>query len=126
MKIHRFKNGTGTITGVDTQRIYSDASGILQVGAVALAITNATEGVAVPRIKDGIYCARFVSGDNEYSLGNIKVRNGFISPQKIYTDIEIRLMHRVDELEEKVVTLEAKTNELDSIFDTDSLNFLIK
>ena len=126
MKINIFKNGVGVISGADCRHAYSDCSGFLRIGGETIRINGEGNTNKLPILKDGVYSAAFVVNETEYSLGSIEVRKGFIVPQKTFNDVEIWILHRLDDAETRLEELKKKTAELDAAFDTDALNFLIK
>ena len=127
MKIQTFKNMKGLIYGSDPKRISCDVEGILKIGATEIEVST-----------DSIMPTRFygATGDYDatvtdklgrvYNLEKVAVRGGRIAPPSP-TAVEIMdLRCRLDEKDTECELLREKIRELESIFDTNSLNFLIK
>ena len=128
MKIQIFKNAKGLIHGADAKRISCDIEGTLKIGAVEIHILPNEEAV-MPVLcngASGVRTATFTSViGNVYELEKVTVKGGRIAPPS-QTSVELmELRCRVEALEEKCKSLDDKTHELDNIFDTNSLNFLI-
>ena len=129
MKIQLFKNQKCLIHGADAKRISADIAGTLTIGSTAINISPGIESV-MPLLFNGCtgeYKATFTSQlGNVYELERVSVRGGRIVPPP-QTAVELmELRSRVDALEDKCETLENENRELRNIFDTNSLNFLIK
>lgn len=122
MKITTFKNGKGLIHGPDPKRIGCDKAGILKIGKVEVNI-SAEEDAIMPLLFQGCtgdYDATFTTtGGKVYNLEKVAVRDGWIKPPSPTTVELMELRVRADAAEEKI-------EELSNIFDTNSLNFLIK
>lgn len=128
MKIQIFKNGKGLIHGADAKRISCDIEGTLRIGAVAIPIVPDDESV-MPVLcngASGVHTATFTSViGNVYELEKVTIKGGRIVPPS-QTSVELmELRCKVEALEDRCKSLEEKTCELDNVFDTDSLNFLI-
>lgn len=121
MKIQTFRNMRGLIHGSDPKRIGCDREGVLKVGNTEIAVT--TEGSIMPLLFGGCsgdYNATFTDKDGEvYELEKVAVRGGRIAPPPPTTVELMELRCRMDAAEETIVRLE-------NMFDTNSLNFLIK
>lgn len=124
MRIHIFKNGTGVIHGGDPRRLFCDCKVTLNIGGAFTEVTPT--GVPAPALTDGIHTAVASTADKEYILGSYTVRGGVIIPSGKYSTNEIKLMHRCDELENKLDEITERVYKLEHEFDTDSLNFIIK
>ncbi len=128
MKITIFKNKKGLIHGSDAKRIECDRGGVLKIGSTEIAV-KAEESCVMPLLfygATGSYGAKFVTSDGVYTLADVTVRNGLILPPPA-TAVEIMELHcLLDEANEKADRLQKKVTELENIFDTDSLNFIIK
>ncbi len=129
MKIQLFNNGKGLIHGDDPKRIGSGIGGILMIGTAEIKISHDDETV-MPMLFNGAsgkYNASFVSlAGCVYQLERVTIKGGRIVPPS-QTSVELmELRCRAEALEERCSYLEDKVRELDNIFDTDSLNFLIK
>jgi hypothetical protein len=99
-----------------------DRGGILKIGNTEIPISKDEDSI-VPLLFGGLsgdYRATFTdSWGNIYELDKVAVRGGRIAPPPSTTVELMELRYRVDELEDKVEFL-------GKIFDTNSLNFLIK
>ena len=129
MKITLFKNMKGLIHGNDPKRMGCDKRGILKIGKTEVNIIP-TEMAIMPMLLNGVsgdYDATFTASTGEvYHLEKVSVRGGWITPPPP-TTVELMELHcLLDEANEKADRLQAKINELENIFDTNSLNFLIK
>ena len=126
MKITLFNNGKGLIHGDDPKRISCDKDGVLKIGTTEV---NVSETSIMPQLFHGVtgdYKATFTSGDEVYELEKVAVRGGWIAPPPP-TSVELmELRSRAEFAEAKVELLEGKIRELGEIFDTNSLNFLIR
>ena len=129
MKIQTFRNMKGMIHGSDPKRIGCDKTGILKIGKTEIKISS-EEDVIMPVLFHGItgdYDATFTDGEGAvYTLEKVAVRGGRIVPPSP-ADVEIMSLHcRADEAEAERDALQERVYELEHIFDTNSLNFLIK
>ena len=129
MRIQTFKNKKGIIHGSDPKRIGCDISGTLKIGNTEIKI-SAEEDAIMPLLFHGVtgdYDATFTDGNGEvYTLEKVAVRGGRIVPPSA-TAVEIMELHcRADIAEAERDALREKVRELENIFDTNSLNFLIK
>lgn len=129
MKIQIFKNNKGLIFGDDAKRIGCDISGTLKIGSTEISISPETDSI-MPVLfngSSGVYTAAFTSViGNVYELERVAVKRGRIVPPS-ETAVELAdLRHRADALEAECESLNNQIRELRNIFDTDSLNFLIK
>lgn len=122
MKITIFKNMRGLIHGADSKRIGCDKAGTLKIGKTLINISPGEDAI-MPLLfngNTGDYDATFITEEGyAYALEKVEVRDGRINPpsQSAVELMELRI--RTDEAE-------AKIEELSQIFDTNSLNFLIK
>lgn len=126
MIIQLFKNKRGLIYGSDEHRIVGNVEGTLHIGSVAIEVAPGEESV-LPPLGNGNYKAIFITDNAEvYELDNVVVRYGkIVQPSKEALEM-MELRARVDELEAMCEALDSKVRELSNIFDTNSLNFLIK
>ena len=129
MKITTFKNMKGLIHGKDPRRIGSDVDGILKIGTTEISISSASESI-MPLLfygATGDYEATFTDSNGRvFTLNKVAVRSGWIAPPSP-TDVELmELRCRADALEDKCEALSEENERLSNIFDTNSLNFLIK
>lgn len=122
MKITTFKNMKGLIHGGDPKRIGCDKAGVLKIGKALINISPGEDSI-MPLLFNGCtgdYDATFTTSDGvEYKLEKVAVRDGWIKPPPPTTVELMELRLRADKAEEKL-------EELSNIFDTNSLNFLIK
>ena len=122
MKLTTFKNMKGLIHGTDPKRIGCDKAGVLKIGKVEITITP-DEDAIMPLLFNGCtgdYDATFTDkAGRVYHLEKVAVRGGWIQSPPPTTVELMELRCRADAAEEKL-------EELSGIFDTNSLNFLIK
>lgn len=129
MIIALLNNNTGLIHGDDPKRISCEKSGTLFIGKTSLDLSS-KENDIMPLLfhgATGMYAARYTASDGtEYDLGKVEVQNGRISsPPPIALEI-LSLKSRADIAEAEAVILRQEVEALKNIFDTNSLNFLIK
>lgn len=129
MRIQLFKNTKGLIYGGDPKRIGCDREGVLKIGTTEINISP-NEDAILPLLFNGCsgdYKATFTDKDGKvYELEKVAVRGGRIAPPSP-TAVEImELRCRADAAEDECEALREKIRELENIFDTNSLNFLIK
>lgn len=129
MKITTFKNMKGLIHGGDPKRIGCDKAGILKIGKALINILPGEDAI-MPLLFNGCsgdYDATFATTEGKvYNLEKVAVRDGWIKPPPP-TTVEIMELHcLLDEANENAVRLQEKITELENIFDTNSLNFIIK
>ena len=129
MKIQRFKNGKGLIHGSDAKRICCDIAGTLKIGTSEIKISPDTECI-MPQLFNGCsgtYNATFTTvAGTVYELEKVSVKGGRIVPPSPLSVELMELRCRTEALEAKCEDMEKEINELKNIFDTNSLNFLIK
>lgn len=122
MKITTFRNMKGLIHGGDAKRIGCDRAGTLKIGNTEINISPGEDAI-MPLLFNGCtgdYEATFTtSGGVVYQLEKVAVRDGRIKPPSPTTVELMELRLRQDKSEEEI-------EELKNIFDTNSLNFLIK
>lgn len=125
MKIQTFKNKKGLIYGEDASHITCDKDGVLRIGIMVVNISAGEESI-FPSLPNGDYKAVFATTDGKvYELERVSVRAGRVL-QPPETTLELMALRvRLDEIETVCDTLIEKVRELDNIFDTNSLNFLI-
>ena len=129
MKIQTFKNLRGLIYGNDPKRIGCDKEGVLKIGSTEVTVSPEKEEI-MPLLFHGCsgeYAATFTENNGTtYELENVTVKEGRIAPPS-KTAMEImELQCRAEALEEENDSLKQEMQELRNIFDTNSLNFLIK
>ena len=129
MKITLFNNMKGLIHGNDSKRIGCDKDGTLKIGATEVSISSKADAI-MPLLINGCtgdYEGVFTDISGEvYNLGKVAIRGGRIAPP---SDVDMELMElrcRADSAEQECERLREEIRELKSIFDTNSLNFLIK
>lgn len=122
MKITTFRNMKGLIHGPDPKRIGCDRAGTLKIGTTVINISPGEDAI-MPLLFNGCtgdYEATFTtSGGVVYKLEKVEVRDGRIKPPSPATVELMELRLRQDKSEGEI-------EELKKIFDTNSLNFLIK
>ena len=129
MKITTFKNKKGLIHGTKYNRLTCETAGVLKIGSTEIEV-NPEEASVLPILfhgGTGQYDATFTDVyGNVYDLGVVTIRGGRItSPSP--TEVELmELRCRVDIAETDCEDLRAEIVALKNIFDTNSLNFLIK
>jgi hypothetical protein len=129
MKIQTFRDKTGLIHGSDSKRIGCEIAGTLKIGKAEIAITPEEDSIMPLLINGGTgdYDATFTTKEGEvYNLERVKVREGRILPPSPYEIKIMELQARADTAEEERDALRQQLYELSQIFDTNSLNFLIK
>lgn len=129
MRVTTFKNGRGLIHGSDAKRIGCDKEGVLRIGGAEISISPDADAVFPVLFNGctGVYDATFTDKDgNIYDLEKVEVRGGRIVPPSETAVSLMEIRSRLDLLEDECVSLLRKINVLSNIFDTDSLNFLIK
>lgn len=129
MKLQTFNNMTGIIHGSDPRRIGCDKEGLLKIGAAEISISPEKETVMPVLFEgwSGKSSATFKDKDgNVFDLGQVTFKAGrVVSPRPELVEIA-ELRGRCDTLEKENVSLWDAIQELRNIFDTNSLNFLIK
>lgn len=129
MKIQTFKNMKGLIHGSDPKRMGCDKEGVLKIGDTEVSISPGVDSIMPPLFHgvSGDYDATFTDKYGKvYKLEKVAVRGGRIHPPPL-TAVEIMdLRCRADAAEDECEALKARIIELENIFDTNSLNFLIK
>lgn len=129
MKIQTFRNGKALIHGSDPKRIGCDKKGVLKIGNTEIQISPETDSI-MPLLFHGAcadYNATFTTDEGiVYTLEKVAVRGGHVCapPQLVLEMMELRC--KLDEADIEREQMRAKMRELENIFDTDSLNFLIK
>ena len=129
MIIQLFKNGKGVIHGEDPRRISCTRSGVLKIGRTDIKISNNVDEILPPLFHGatGNYDATFTDEQGRvFVLERVSVRAGRVLPPSPTTVEIMELNVRADRAEDERDALKAKVDELEKIFDTDALNFLIK
>ena len=129
MKLQTFKNDTAIIHGSDPKRIGCDVAGVLKIARAEVSITPGEEAL-MPMLINGCtgeYDATFTTSDGkEYKLNKVSVRGGWIQPPPPTTLELMELRSRADTADDERDAIRDKLENLSKIFDTNSLNFLIK
>lgn len=129
MKIQTFRNMKGLIHGNDPKRIGCDKEGVLRIGPTEISVSPGADSI-LPILfhgADGDYDATFTDVLGAvYTLDKVAVRGGRIAPPTPTAVEFMELRCRLDEAEAERDALRERVFELEHIFDTNSLNFLIK
>lgn len=128
MKIQTFNNMKGLIYGSDPKRILCEKEGVLRIGSTEI-LLSADKEEMMPSLfngSDGDYSASYEAEGKVYDLGKVSVRGGRVSapPQSAVEMMELR--NRADKAEAEIDVLKEEIEYLKGIFDTNSLNFLIR
>ena len=129
MKIQLFKNDKGIIHGLDPKRITCDIGGVLKIGSAKITVEPSVENI-FPLLFNGAtgkYRASFTSEiGTEYELAVVTVKGGRVLPPT-ETALEMaELRSTLEYLEDRCAKMEEDIENLKNIFDTNSLNFIIK
>jgi hypothetical protein len=129
MIITLLRNKTGLIHGDEPKRITCSTGGTLVIGKTEVKIIPGNDEI-MPLLyhgATGIYDATYTDIFGAvYNLGKVEVRRGRIcSPSPTALEL-LELKCRADLAECEVSHLKEEIEELKGIFDTNSLNFLIK
>ena len=128
MNIQLFLNKKGLIWGSDNKRIRCDRAGVLKIGGSEITVST-TESI-LPQLfygASGDYEAIFTTNNGEvYTLEKVAVRSGRILPPPSTVVELMELRCRADEAEKERAAMGKKLEDLSNIFDTNSLNFIIK
>lgn len=129
MKLQTFQNMKGLIHGADQKRIECDKWGTLRIGTTEIHMSPGEPSI-LPILfhgADGNYNATFTASDGAvYTLEKVAIRGGRISPPQPLVAEIMELRCRLDAAEGERDSLREKVKELENIFDTNALNFLIK
>ena len=129
MVIQTFKNKTGLIFGGDPMRIGGKEKGVLKIGNTEIDVAPEKESI-LPLLFNGCtgeYHATFTdSNGTVYDLGKVAVRGGRIAPPHPMAIEIAELRFRTEAAEEECRALREEVRLLAQVFDTNSLNFLIK
>ncbi len=129
MRIQTFRNMKGLIHGTNSKRIGCDMGGVLKIGTMAMTVAAGKEEIMPLLFNgcDGDYPATFTDTDgNVFELEKVEVRGGRIKPPPPERVEFMELRCRIDEAEAACEAAQRSVHELSQIFDTNSLNFLIK
>lgn len=129
MKITTFNNMKGLIHGSDPKRIGCAKDGVLRIGATEISISSKSDSILPILINGGTadYEATFTDiCGMVYHLGKVEIRGGRIVPPSPVVMELMELRCRADVAEQECERLREEIRDLKNIFDTNSLNFLIK
>lgn len=127
MKIQLFENMKGMIHGSDPKRIGCDREGVLKIGSAEIEVSADSIMPLLFYGATGDYEASFTdSFGKEYQLEKVAVRGGRILPPSPTALDILELRCRAETAEKERDALRDRIRELENIFDTNSLNFLIK
>ena len=128
MRIQLFNNKKGLIYGNDVKRIECDRDGVLKIGDTEIEISSAD--TIMPVLfggSKGVYIATFTDKVGDvFDLGKVTIRAGRIEPPDPIAVEFMDLRCQIDALERTCEEIKAQVYELSNIFDTNSLNFIIK
>jgi hypothetical protein len=129
MRLYTFSNKKCVIFGHDPTRLECEREGWLKIGATKIKVTPG-DTTMLPPIVDGTYKPSFLESDGSVYEGYVTVvRNGRITPPSKEVLELLDLRCRYEELQtkmaEKFDAIDKEIKELKSIFDTNSLNFII-
>ncbi len=129
MKIQTFNNKKGLIYGTDTRRISCNREGVLKIGTTEVSVSPNAEAIMPVLVNGctGVYSATFTDKFGDvYELEKVTIKGGRIEspPQTAIEFMELRC--RLEEVEAECESMREHLRELSNIFDTNSLNFLIK
>jgi len=129
MKITTFNNGKGLIHGNDNKRIGCDRDGVLRIGQTEISVSSKGDSILPLFINGGTgdYDATFTDiCGRVYHLEKVAIRGGRIAPPS-QVAMELMELHcRADSAEQECERLRDEIQNLKKLFDTNSLNFLIK
>lgn len=129
MKLTLLMNKTGLIHGNDPRRIGCDTEGILKIGTTEVSIMPGDDSI-MPTLFHGAtgdYDATFTDKHGKvFALEKVEVRGGRIAPPPHQKLELLSLRCRADRAERECKLIREQIEELRNIFDTNSLNFLIK
>lgn len=129
MKIQTFTNGKGLIYGDDPKRVSCDKAGVLKIGTAEITVLSDRDSI-VPILCNGctgVYKATFEGIDGvTYELEKVTIKGGKIAPPPKNSVDLMELRCFIEELRAECKRIDERVEELSKIFDTNSLNFLIK
>lgn len=127
MKIQLFENMKGMIHGSDPKRIGCDREGVLKIGSAEIEVSSDSIMPLLFYGATGDYEATFTDSlGKEYQLEKVAVRGGRILPPSPTALDILELRCRAETAEKERDAMRDRIRELENIFDTNSLNFLIK
>jgi hypothetical protein len=117
------------IHGSDSKRIGCDLEGTLKIGSTEVRVSPEADSI-MPLLFNGYtgaHEATFTTKEGDvYELDKVAVRGGRIVPPPPTAIEFMELRCRVDEAEDERDELRKQMRDLAEIFDTNSLNFLIR
>lgn len=129
MIIQLFNNKNFLVHGADNKRLTCERSGTLRIGDAEIPVKANEENVLPPLFfgASADFKASFVTADGDiYDGGKVSIRSGRLlsaPPEKV----EMMELHiRCDEAEKRLKIAEKDLDKLKKLFDTNSLNFIIK
>ena len=129
MRIQTFTNKKGLIWGDDPLHVECDKSGVLKIGTNKIDVV-ADVSTPLPILCGGYSCpalATFTTEDGAiYNLRNVHIKAGRLTPPPEDVVTSMELMLQIEDLFRISTRLNERIEELSKIFDTNSLNFLIK
>ena len=129
MRLQIFKNDKGIIYGTDPKRITCDIGGVLKIGSAKIEIEAGQENI-FPLLFNGStgkYKASFTSEAGcVYDIAEVTVKGGRVLPPSQVALEFMELRCRIEALEDTCDEQEKELERLNNIFDTNSLNFIIK
>lgn len=129
MKIQLFKNDKGIIYGADFKRISCSIGGVLKIGSAKIEVEADKDNIFPLLFNGGTgkYKASYITEiGTVYELAEVTVKGGRVLPP---SPVDVELMElrcRTEALEDRCAKMEGEINDLKHIFDTNSLNFIIK
>lgn len=140
MKLYTFSNKKCVIYGHDPTRLECEREGTLRIGATRIKVAPG-EPISLPPLPNGTYRPSFTGSDGTMYEGHeTVVRGGRITspPKEIIELFELRCKYETLEKEtakvigelkksvsDKFGEIDKEIEDLKSVFDTNSLNFII-
>lgn len=128
MKIILLSDKTAVISGGDPKRIQCEKEGVLSLGTAQIAVT--AEPSILPVLINGAtgrHNATYTTTDGEvYTLTKVAINGGRVAPLAPSEAEIVELRLRADKAEAERDALRQELEDVRNIFDTNSLNFLIK
>ena len=129
MKIQIFKNDKGLIYGPDPKRIISNIGGVLKIGSTKIEVKPDTDNIFPLLFNGGTgkYKATFTSDIGAvYELSDVTVKGGRVLPPSPVEVEFMELRSGYEALVAECAEMREEIAQLKNMFDTNSLNFLIK
>lgn len=140
MKLHLFNNKKCVIYGHDSTRLECERGGTIRIGATKINVTPG-EPIILPPLPNGTYKPCFTDSEGTMYEGHETViRGGRIAspPKEVIELFELRCKYETLEkgtekmfadlkqsISEKFGEIDKEIEDLKSVFDTNSLNFII-